>query len=297
MRIAFIMLCHKDPDQINSLVNKLLQFSDADVFIHLDLNHSNIQGQIAKREGVFFVPEEESYYVSWGSLEIVQATLQLIREVKKQEKRYDYVWLISGQDYPICSVMEIENRLGKNPGMNYIETILPGNKRYNWYKKLYEVAYPSWINRDTFIVKVYKRLFKLLTGGQQHTFGLFRRKKPFSYDFVFGSQWWALTYDAVMEILQYSDEHPEVLEYYRKSIVPDESFFQTLFARGPFMGKNMKNLTFINWGKNHRSPELLTERDGKKIIEASREFCFARKFSSLESSELISIIDSYVAAE
>lgn len=291
MRIAFIMLCHKNPIQINMLIDKLSEFSDADIYIHVDLNHTDIRKSIKEQKNVYLVSEEKSFHIQWGSVDIVKATLQLIREVRDSGKQYDYIWLVSGQDYPICPVNENERRLASNYGMNYIETIVPGDAQYNRYKKLYELSYPTWINGNNVVIKSIKRIYMLLTGGYYHTFSAFIRKKPFDFDFAFGSQWWTLTAVAAFEILSYSDEHSEILEYYKKSIIPDESFFQTLFMRGPYSDQRMMNLTYVNWGKNRRSPETLTSADLEKLMEKSVSFCFARKFELDESSELIELLE------
>lgn len=287
MRIAFIMLCHKNPEQINKLIDKLSEFSDADIYIHVDMNHSEIRDQINKRDKVKLVPVDQSYNIQWGSVDIVKATLALIREVRRSSKQYDYIWLVSGQDYPICPVKEIEKRLSEGAGLNYIECITPDSKQYNRYKKLYEVAYPSWINGNNMVIKSVKRIYMILTGGYRHTFSLFIRQKPFDFDFSFGSQWWTITAEAAFEILEYSDRYPEVLEYFKKSIIPDECFFQTLFMRGSYRDKRAMNLTFINWGNNRRSPEMLTIEDTEKVKEASNTFCFARKFELQQSVSLI----------
>ena len=204
MYIAFIMLCHKNPEQINKLIDKLSQFSDADIYIHVDMNHIEIKNQIKAQSNVILVPEKRSFRIEWGSVNIVKATLQLIREVRDSKKQYDYIWLVSGQDYPISSVAEIEKRLEKQEGMNFIECITSEDKRYNRYKKLYEVAYPSWINGNNVVVKAIKRIYMILTGGLRHTFSVYRRRKPFDFDFSFGSQWWTLTSAAAFEILEYN---------------------------------------------------------------------------------------------
>ena len=285
------MLCHKNPEQINMLIDKLSEFSNADIYIHVDMNHIGIRECIKKQDNVQFVSEGSSFHIQWGSIDIVKATLQLIREVRESGKHYDYIWLLSGQDYPICSVSEIEKRLASNPGMNYIETIMPGDKQYDRYKKLYEVAYPSWINGNSVVIKSIKRIYMILTGGYHHTFSAFIRRKPFNFDFVFGSQWWTLCEDAALELLDYNDKHPEVLEYFKKSIIPDECFFQTLFMRGPYSSKSSMNLTYINWGKNRRSPETLTSSDLEMLNEKAATYCFARKFEIGDSSSLFKLIE------
>lgn len=290
MRIAFIMLCHRNPEQINKLIDKLSEFSAADIYIHVDMNHSKIREQIKTQDNVILVPENLSLYIGWGSVDIVKATLQLIREVRDSAKPYDYIWLVSGQDYPICPVVEIEKRLSEHAGMNYIECITTGDKQYNRYKKLYEVAYPSWINGNNVAIKSIKRIYMILTGGYRHTFSPFVRRKPFDFDFSFGSQWWTLTSASAFEILEYNDRHPEILKYYEKSIIPDECFFQSMFMRGPHKDKRSMNLTYINWGKNRRSPEVLTLEDKEKLEEACKAFCFARKFEIDDSKSLIEVL-------
>jgi hypothetical protein len=93
--------------------------------------------------------------------------------------------------------------------------------------------------------------------------------------------------EAAYEILAYADAHPEVLTYYEKCIIPDECFFQTLFMRGPYRDQRSMNLTYINWGKNRRSPETLTLSDLEKLRKEAKNFCFARKFERGESGALI----------
>ena len=284
------MLCHRNSEQVNAVISKLCEFSCADIYIHVDLNNTNLRDEIKDRDNVFVLPENESYHIQWGSVDMVRATLQLIRKVRESNIEYDYLWLISGQDYPINQASVIENKLSSTPQMNYIETITHEDKRYTWYRKLYEIPYPSWINKNTFLVKVIKRIYILITGGHRHSFKLFLRKKPFSFDFYFGSQWWTITPDAAYDILQYSDDHPEILKYYEKCIIPDECFFQTLFMRGPYRDNRSMNLTFINWKNNRRSPEILNLDDLHMINTIKKEFCFARKMDYDDSSELIAML-------
>jgi hypothetical protein len=55
----------------------------------------------------------------------------------------------------------------------------------------------------------------LFTGGFNHTFKIFKRKKPIDYNFQFGSQWWTLTYDAVMYILDYCNNNSAIIDTIR----------------------------------------------------------------------------------
>ena len=289
IRIAFIMLCHKEPDQVNRLIKKLEDFQDADVYIHTDLNHPEIRGAIKTGKRVFILPEEESFRIVWGGINMVKATLRMIKTVREAGKRYDYIWLVSGQDYPIIPARETEERLTRNNGANYISTIRPGEERYNFYRKLYEIKYPGWINRDSIPVKILKRLYKTATGGETHTFRLFRRKRPFCFDFMFGSQWWTLTREAAFEILRFSEDHPELLRYFEKTLIPDECYFQTVFMQGKYRETQRNGLTYVSMERSSRHADTLTEQDYEKVTQAGKQYCFARKFGK-ESQKLIRMI-------
>ena len=169
-------------------------------------------------------------------------------------------------------------RLKKNKGYNYRDIIDKSSNLYNRYKKLYELWYPKWITKDKTYVKIIKRLYMLFTGGFNHTFSLFKRKKPFDFDFYFGSQWWTLQSECAFSLLDYCNNHPEYINYFENSIIPDECFFQTLFMNSKYNNKRFDNLTYVNWGNNRRSPEIILINDYNKLLNISGQKYFARKF-------------------
>ena len=285
IKIAYIILCHKNPEQINDLIIQLLK-NDADIYLHVDLK-SNISGDIMKHKNVCVLPKSESYSVSWGGNDMILATLSLIRHVKNTNKKYDYIWLLSGQDYPIVNLRNIDKLLSSNKMCNYIDVIDKNSKKYSHYKKLYELWYPNWITKDKFFIKVFKRLYMFFTGGFNYTFKIFRRKKSFNFDFYFGSQWWTLTTDCAYYILNYCDNNPDYINYFNNSIIPDECFFQTLFMNSPFSNNRKGNLTFVNWKNNRRSPETLLLSDYDKLMKNSNSKIFARKFDIDVDNEII----------
>ena len=163
-------------------------------------------------------------------------------------------------------------------GRNYIEIIDEKNGSYNRYKKLYEISYPEWITKDKLSYKIIKRLYMIITGGFNHTFSIFKRKLPIDGKLYFGSQWWCLTFECCKYMIDYVDNNPEYLNYFKKTIIPDECFFQTLFMNSPFSSNYDSNLTYVNWGRNRRSPEVFTMDDLGLLCDLSGKFFFARKF-------------------
>ena len=58
MRVAFLMQCHKNPEQINLLLDAL-NHPMADVFVHVDKKSQEIKDKITQREGVYILPEQQ----------------------------------------------------------------------------------------------------------------------------------------------------------------------------------------------------------------------------------------------
>lgn len=293
MKIAFIVLCHKNPKQINNYLNKLLEY-DSEVFVHIDKKNYSMKNELTQNKRIHILPIEDSYSVDWGGINMIKATLALIKEVKKSKSNYDYVWLVSGQDYVISNTRKVIDYLNKNDKYNFIEIIDDSNKEYKRYNKLYEIAYPSWITKDKVYIKVIKRLYMLITGGFTYTFRIFRRKKPLNYKFAFGSQWWTLRTEAAFYILDFTENNPNFINYFNKSIIPDECFFQTIIFNSIHYKNIKNNLCYVNWKNNRRSPETIKTEDLKKLKEINKKYFMARKFDLNLEPNIFNEIDSIV---
>lgn len=77
MKIAFLMQCHKNPEQINILLNAL-KHPMVDTFIHVDAKSKDIRKDIDRREGVYLLSEKDCTDVKWAQFSQVKATLNLV---------------------------------------------------------------------------------------------------------------------------------------------------------------------------------------------------------------------------
>lgn len=134
-------------------------------------------------------------------------------------------------------------------------------------------------------------MYLVVTGGRFHTFKIFKRKKTFDGEFYFGSQWWTITDDCANYILKFCEEHEEYIEFFENTIVPDECFFQTIIMNSCFKDSVKNNLTFVNWGNNSRSPDLITSSKLPEIIKKNSEYFFARKFDTSVESNILDNVD------
>ena len=296
MKIAFMMLCHKNSNQINRFLKKLKRF-DCEIFIHVDMKNVRLKESIMQSNNVHILLEQDSFDIKWGGMEMVLATLSLLKNVEKYSKdnnvKFDYVWLLSGQDYIIQNPQIIIKKMQDNFGMNYLNITPNNTKKYLSYLKRCDIKYinAGWITKNNFFIKVIKNLYMFFTGGWLHTFKIFKRRKPFKGDFYFGSQWWTITGECANYILEFCENNKKYVEFFKNTIVPDECFFQTIIMNSHFRDSVKDNLTFVNWGKNRRSPELITNDTILEILEKNNNYFFARKFDISSESNVFDKID------
>jgi hypothetical protein len=122
-----------------------------------------------------------------------------------------------------------------------------------------------------------------------------KRKSP-NYPMYAGSQWFALPTEIISDILDFLSENDEYCQYHRYSNVPDEIFLPTILKY--LQSKNNKikiekSLTFVDWNrKDQPLPVTFTEVDYELLINASKNFLYARKFDNTNSTSILDLIDS-----
>ena len=185
MRVAFLMQCHKNPEQINLLLDAL-NHPLADVFVHVDKKSQEIRKEIDQREGVYLLPEQQCVDVQWAQYSQVEATLQLLSAAVN--RGYSHYWLISGQDYPLRPVDSIIDFLEANQDVNFIEC-----SQIEVFNKRNDAYFPNFVIGRKLWQKVLKNLWIYGTGGWNKTISIFKRKAPDDFKYWFGFQWWCLS--------------------------------------------------------------------------------------------------------
>lgn len=137
MKIAILIQCHKNPKQINLLLERL-NHPDIDCYLHID-KKADFTDKIIHRENVFVLPDEQRVSVEWAQISQVTATLNLLNTaVAGIRGSYDYYWLISGQDWPLRSADKIVKFFEEHNGTNFVQY---------WNSKNMEVINKTiWIN-------------------------------------------------------------------------------------------------------------------------------------------------------
>lgn len=291
VRIAYIMQCHKNPKQVNRLFSRL-SCDSADFYIHVD-KKSEIQDEIEKKDNIFFVPDRDRVDVIWGDYSQCEATLRLLSCVLNSGKNYDYVWLISGQDYPIKGVCEINKFLQEANSEVFIDVIPETENGYARFRKRNEVYHLSCMLGPGFSAKIFRRLWYCITGGGAHTLKIFKRKSPFEKEY-FGSSWWCIPYSYINEIYVHC-QREDIQRYFVHSANPDESMFQTIYMSIARPESRVRRiLTYVDWSAGGSNPKILTKDDATALLLAGNKYLMARKFDENYDEDILNIIDEAV---
>lgn len=275
MKQAILVQCHKNPKQVNLLLDAL-DDPNLDIYVHID-KKSNIGSEIKTGKQIHILPDEYRVDVGWAVFSQVEATLNLMRYAAAWGE-YGHYLLCSGQDYPLVKASELSDFLNKNADFNFVQiwASKKGGGYTNNYDKRTEIYYPYSVLGNTLPKRIAKRALVELTGGYNRTWPIFRRKQLENVDFYFESQWVCISGEMEKWVEEYIKNHQEFIEFYRHTNCPDESFFQTLLMNSPYKDRRQDYLHYIDWSSGGNSPKNLDVSDIDRMMKSGK--LMARKF-------------------
>ncbi len=299
-RLAFLILAHTDPQHVARLCRRLLPYGS--VFVHVDGKRDLQPFLAAAPDGATFL--RRRVRVTWGGFSIVQATLRLIEEGLRSAPAAQRFVLLSGQDYPIRPLDELAELFEDEPLREYVQTFRmvdsdhhrPQVLNYRHLNDVLPFAPAGALGKAVF---QFNRLIRRI---DRETGKRFVRRYPFDLTPAYGSQWWALTRDALEHIVEFVKRNPRYVRFYRNTFAPDEHFFQTIVhgspqAAGtegiqPHRGQHvpdMANLHLIDAAL----AKVFTLED-LSALQASDRF-FVRKVTTERSTPLLDRLDAIAA--
>lgn len=278
MKLAHLILAHSNPEQLKRLIGRLVH-TDVDFYIHLD-KKTDIAPflTLADMPNVHFIQKRIKVY--WGDYSIVEATVSGFEEILATGIPYDYIHLMSGQDYPIKSTAHIHGFLAANPGKIFMQ---------------YQSVEDEWHEAIPRIKKYYLSYLKIPKGTYQIEQLLNSvlpvRKLPAGIVAVGRSQWFTASRDSVAYIVEYMRREKWISRFFKFSWAADEMIFQTILYNSPFKDQMVNdNLLYLDWSAGAPSPKMLTIDDLEALTRSDK--LFARKFNSDVDSEILDYIDN-----
>lgn len=308
-RFVYLILSHGSGVQLPRLVHTLKCGSpDAAVVIHHDAK-GNLPTTIDTdiNAGILLVtPRIE---VQWGEYSLLDAILSSLRFIATH---FDFRWvsLISEQDYPAKPLHAIESELDMTPYDAFIRSTPVtwadyAARYYLQYFRLprnpYDYRVPASIRTLTHrlrrIINTRQNFMRFEGGlrGVSNYVGFRYRMAPFDGSFVChkGSTWFAMSSKAINYLLKFEVDEPAVLDWYKRTWVPDESYFQTVLKNAESLNVCEDHRRFIKWDATHLAhPKTLTIADLPEILKSDKHF--ARKVDAMVDSVLLDELDRLI---
>ncbi len=271
-KIAFILLCHKDPPAIIRQARRLTATGDY-VSIHFDArakasDFAKITEALADNPSVCFAAKRIK--CGWGAWSLVQATLNALEMAERNFPDATHFYMLSGDCLPVKSAAYAHRFLDAHD-RDYVESF--DFFTSDWIKtgfKEERLIYRHWFNERTQKAWFY-RSFRL-----QKALGLTRRI-PEDIEVQIGSQWWCLRRRTIEKLLQFCRTRRDVVTFFSTTWIPDETFFQTLVRHlVPEREIESRTLTFKMFS-DYGMPVSFYNDQYDLLI--SQDFLFARKIS------------------
>ncbi|MET4543726.1 hypothetical protein ABIE26_001031 [Pedobacter africanus] len=281
MRVAHIIMVHKSPEQLLRLVKKL-DHAQFDFYIHVDK-----KVDILAFEHILTLPNlkfiKNRVNCNWGGNSLLTGIVSALTEVLSFEVRYDFINLLSAQDYPLYPAESIYTYLEANKGTNFIS--FDASRQTDWWKAAVS-RYEKYHFTDLNIKSKY--FFQKVVNTVMP-----KRKFPIYAELYGGSKstWWTITYDCAKLISDQLSNNRKLIKFIRYSWGTDEFIVATIIMNSKFRDSTVNNnLRYIDWSEGNPNPKLLGMEDLEKITAS--KMLFARKFDISYDKEVLTSIDN-----
>ncbi len=292
MRHCFMLMAHAQPELLEKLL-KALDHEDNDFIIHLDskasLNPKEVEKAISKGRAYF----TQRLSVTWGHFNMVKAEYLLL-EKALEIGDHDYYHFISGQDFPLKSVEDINEFFAQNKPKEFIQFSSADFSREQYVRRA--VVKHTFLEKCGRTKNKWYYLYFILTSAQKVFYKIFKPKWS-AEKYLCGSQFFSITQEFAEYII---DCKQQIFEQFDNSLNADEAFMQTLIYNSPFrenlyapdLGNGMQgNMRYIDWSKGFNgSPATITEEEVPKALESG--MLFARKCDIVNYPNAIEMLES-----
>lgn len=278
MKVAHLVLAHKNPAQLERLLHAL-EHPQFDFYIHVDAKSDIAPFQyLFDNTHVFPILNRTKIY--WAGYGTIQATINGFREIVP--KNYDYINVISAQDFPLKSAEQIFHHLLDRKGTEFITCESIDSQ---WTEAAHRVRLYHFINwRIPGKYRLADIANKLLPA----------RKYPLDHIIVGRANWFTLTNNAAAFILDFLDKNPKIVRYYKYCWGADEFIFSTALYNSAFKPNIVNNLVYVDWSKPESKghPKILRTEDFGALTHTDK--LFARKFDANVDGQILNKLEEWI---
>lgn len=270
--IAYLILVHRLPKQFKRLFKSIYNPNNY-YLIHIDKKaskdlHKEVTNFINDFENTYIL---ESESIVWWWYSMVNVELNWIKKLLELWLNWNFFINLSGQDYPVKSQNDINIFLKENRENNYIKVSNQITERPDTMNRIENYFIDNW----NYINEIKNE------------------KRDFLEDTIPYIWWqWMILNRKCCEFICNSLETKKFEDYYINTLIPDESYFQTLLMNSSFdwniINDDKRSIIWVNDWDIKLRPKTFTKEDINFLSLENN--LFARKFDDNEDSEIIDFI-------
>ena len=252
---------------------------------------------------------------------MIQGYLDAVDWLFSHNINFDWLINLTGQDYPTQPLSRIEKFLAetKYDGfLEYFETLSDcqenlygqreGCDRYlyqYWRSGIYLLLFGTDRSLRSKILNRLGLLCKQFNNGQNFSricwvfdgimIGFRAKSNPFHKNFICygGSYFHTISSNCVQFLFDFSKQNPALVNYYKKTCVPVESFIQTVLVNSGLFNFCNDYKRFIDFPRGELgSPCILTFADYQLVVKD--DIHFARKFDMMQDRKILDMLDARI---
>jgi Core-2/I-Branching enzyme len=306
--VVYLILSHRAPDQLLRLVRTLRRGSpQAQIVVSHDYCASHLDPAIFHGISNFTLLPSRTP-VAWGSW---SQLARYMHALEWAEANLSFGWIVplSGQDYPIRPLAEIEEELERTTSDVLIDKPLHIQRDVpSSYGPALEQDYRMWFFYRHYrlpswgLPRVVRRL-SVRSPGRMPLWYLrhmaadgpiyvgLRSRTPFDAGLrcLKGSDWFTASSRAVARLVRAWREDADLVKHYRRTLSPVESFFHTVLLNAQDLPASLDNRRYIVWARDAAHPKLLRSEDLDDMLASGQHF--ARKFDLDVDSTVLDELD------
>lgn len=323
MRVAFLVLNHRHPEQLMRLLRTLRsQLPDSPIVVHHDVYGEELSGPLIETiDNVQLITSEKR--VIWGDHSLAEVYCWSLAWMF-EHLEFDWVVLLSAQDYPIKPLSGLADDLSRNNAEAVFEALpirqMPGVfERMNMFHRYYYHYLPAATDRPRVppnplrdflrwsmrvpigVLNVVQPLFKIhrLPDRIPYRFGWRAKNVPYDKNWPCwkASSWFALSRKALEYTLNYMADHPEYVDHCSRTMHSDESMIATIVCNSPVLQFANHGVTYTRWTTHRKSghPDIFEAADLPDLMAVPQYF--ARKFDINRDTRILDALDQLIGQD
>jgi len=282
MKMAHLIMAYKYPWMIERMIGAM-RHPGFVFYIHLDKKIDKEAFEyLAGLPNVFFIKNRTE--VRWAAFSFSEAIWTSVEEIL-EAGNYDFINLMSGQDYPIKPAEMIYDYFSRHMGRNFLQCSPPDT---------------SWVRETCHIWASRYHLVDYNFRGRHRVEGILNallpsRSFPFPYT-IYGGQggaWWTLSTACAQYVVRYLRNNRKFRRYLKHTWGPDEFVPHTLIMNSAYKETTLLNrIWYQDWSSGGNHPKILQLEDLNALTNSDK--LLARKFDDSVDHQVLAKIDSYI---